>query len=129
MVVYVLNKHGKPLMPTERCGHVRYLLKHQLASVASCNPFTIRLHYETDDKTQPLVLGIDPGRTSRSAQAYKGGSETLPNRVGLCNDHHKLVHTDAAWTARMSSVKASTIWMESWLPGTAESGWSRQQTA
>lgn len=25
--VYVLNKDGKPLMPTTRCGHVRYLLK------------------------------------------------------------------------------------------------------
>lgn len=22
--VYVLNKDGKPLMPTTRCGHVRY---------------------------------------------------------------------------------------------------------
>ena len=37
---------------------------------------------------------------------HKGGSEPLPNRVGLCNDHHKLVHTDAAWAARMASVKA-----------------------
>lgn len=27
-------------------------------------------------------------------------------RVGLCNDHHKLVHTDAVWAARMVSVKA-----------------------
>lgn len=27
--VYVLNKDGKPLMPTTRCGHVRYLLKEK----------------------------------------------------------------------------------------------------
>lgn len=26
-IVYVLNKDGKPLMPTTRCGHVRWLLK------------------------------------------------------------------------------------------------------
>ena len=25
--VYVLNKDGKPLMPTTRCGHIRHLLK------------------------------------------------------------------------------------------------------
>lgn len=29
--VYVLNKDGKPLMPTTRCGHVRHLLKEQKA--------------------------------------------------------------------------------------------------
>lgn len=26
--VYVLNKDGKPLMPTTRCGHVRHLLNY-----------------------------------------------------------------------------------------------------
>lgn len=31
--VYVLNKDGKPLMPTTRCGHVRYLLKEKKARV------------------------------------------------------------------------------------------------
>ena len=31
--VYVLNKNGKPLMPTTRCGHVRILLKTKKARV------------------------------------------------------------------------------------------------
>ena len=30
--IYVLNKDGKPLMPTTRGGHVRHLLKEQKAS-------------------------------------------------------------------------------------------------
>ena len=30
--VYVLNKDGKPLMPTTRGGHVRHLLKEQKPS-------------------------------------------------------------------------------------------------
>ena len=39
--VYVLNKDGKPLMPTTRCGHVRYLLKEKKARVVASKPFTI----------------------------------------------------------------------------------------
>lgn len=62
--VYVLNKDGKPLMPTTRCGHVRHLLKEQKARVVTSKPFTIQLLYETDDVVQPLYLGIDPGRTN-----------------------------------------------------------------
>lgn len=41
--VYVLNKDGKPLMPTTRCGHVRYLLKEKKARVVKANPFTVKL--------------------------------------------------------------------------------------
>lgn len=62
--IYVLNKDGKPLMPTTRGGHVRYLLKEQKARVVQSNPFTIQLLYETDDAVQSLYLGIDPGRTN-----------------------------------------------------------------
>ena len=52
--VYVLNKDGKPLMPTTRCGHVRYLLKEKKARVVKTKPFTIQLLYETNDVVQPL---------------------------------------------------------------------------
>ena len=61
-LVYVLNKKGNPLMPTSRCGHVRWLIKTGKAVVVNNNPFTIRLKYETSDCTQQLTLGIDPGR-------------------------------------------------------------------
>lgn len=63
-VVYVLNKEGKPLMPTKRCGHVRILLKEGKAIVVERIPFTIQLKYDTPDITQDLYLGIDPGRTN-----------------------------------------------------------------
>ena len=62
VIVYILNKKGKPLMPTTRCGHVRKLMKENKA-VPVCNePFTIRLKYETPDIVQPLYLGLDTGR-------------------------------------------------------------------
>ena len=62
--VYVLSKDGKPLMPTTRCGHVRILLKEKKARVVTIRPFTIQLLYNCPDETQPIVLGIDPGRTN-----------------------------------------------------------------
>lgn len=69
--VYVLNKDGKPLMPTTRGGHVRHLLKEQKARVVRAKPFTIQLLYETDDVVQPLYLGIDPGRTNIGVAVVK----------------------------------------------------------
>lgn len=69
--IYVLNKDGKPLMPTTRGGHVRHLLKKQQARVVRTKPFTIQLLYETKDVVQPLYLGIDPGRTNIGVAVVK----------------------------------------------------------
>lgn len=63
-VVYVLSKDGRPLMPTARCSHIRILLKQKKAKVISSKPFTIQLLYDSPENTQPVVLGIDPGRTN-----------------------------------------------------------------
>ena len=62
MYVYVVDKHGKPLMPTARFGHVRKLMKAGRAVPISNSPFTIRLKYETTTYTQDLWEGIDTGR-------------------------------------------------------------------
>lgn len=68
-MVYVLNKDGEALMPTERHGHVRRLLKQGKAKAKHKKPFTIQLLYDTPDKVQPVILGIDPGRTNIGACA------------------------------------------------------------
>ncbi len=75
--VYVLNKDGKPLMPTTRGGHVRHLLKEQKARVVRAKPFTIQLLYETDDAVQPLYLGIDPGRTNIGIAVVKANGTAV----------------------------------------------------
>ena len=127
--VYVLNKDGKPLMPTTRGGHVRHLLKEQKARVARTKPFTIQLLYETDDAVQPLYLGIDPGRTNigiavsemqehhclfckkpiehyhHVVPQHKNGSNTIDNIVGLCTKHHDLVHKETAWQEKLAKKK------------------------
>ena len=77
--VYVLNKEGKPLMPTERCGHVRILLKQKKARVVDRKPFTIKLLYDTPDVVQSLYLGIDPGRTEIGVCVIKEDGEPVFN--------------------------------------------------
>lgn len=76
-VVYVLSPSGKPLMPTTRCGHVRILLKENKARVVERIPFTIQLNYETAEITQPLYLGIDPGRTNIGAAVVREDGKCL----------------------------------------------------
>ena len=60
-MVYVLDINGKPLMPTERHGKVRHMLKRGEAVVITIKPFTIQLTYETPNITQDVVLKVDTG--------------------------------------------------------------------
>lgn len=60
MVVFVKNKHGKPLMPcSER--KARLLLKDKKAKIIDYKPFTIQLLYGSYGYTQPTNIGIDLG--------------------------------------------------------------------
>ena len=60
-MVYVLNRYGKPLMPTTRYGRVRRLLRKGLAVVANYRPFTIQLTYDMPNVVQEVSLGVDAG--------------------------------------------------------------------
>ena len=58
----VLDRQGKPLMPTTRLGKVYRLLKAKKAHIVSYEPFTIQLDYEPDTQViQPMTLGVDSG--------------------------------------------------------------------
>ena len=60
-MVYVLNREGKPLMPTTRYGRVRRLLNAGLAVVVDYRPFTIQINYDTPNGVQEVSLGVDAG--------------------------------------------------------------------
>ena len=60
-MVYVINKDGQPLMPTERHGKVRRLLRDKKAKVVRRCPFTIQLLYDTTSIVQDVILGVDAG--------------------------------------------------------------------
>ena len=80
-MVYVVSKSGKPLMPTDRHKHVKYLLKNNLAVPICNNPFTIRLKYDTSNVVQSLTLGIDVGRENIGL----GVSDNVGNCLFLAN--------------------------------------------
>ena len=62
MFVYVLDMNGQPLMPTQRFGKVRRLLKEGKSKVVRREPFTIRLLYEPEtDVVQECYCGVDTG--------------------------------------------------------------------
>lgn len=74
-MVYIISQDGQPLMPTDRHGKVRRLLKSDKAKVIKRCPFTIQLLYNSTDYTQRISLGIDAG------SKHIGISATTQNRV------------------------------------------------
>ena len=85
-MVYVINKQGQALMPTERFGKVRRLLKNGLSHVVCCIPFTIQLDYDTTDYTQPVSLGLDAGSKHIGISATTSEKELYAADVELRND-------------------------------------------
>ena len=76
-MVYVLDINGQPLMPTDRYGKVKHLLRQGKAVVVKRCPFTIRLLYDTTAYTQKLTLGVDTGSQVRLELPYQMKKEIL----------------------------------------------------
>lgn len=86
-MVYVLNINGQPLMPTNRHGKVKHLLRQGKAKVIKRCPFTIKLLYETTSYTQDLTLGVDTGSgTFATAVSRDNGDIVYLSEVILRND-------------------------------------------
>jgi len=95
-MVYVLNKYGKPLMPTTRYGRVRRLLRKGLAVVVDYRPFTIQLTYDTLNGVQEVSLGVDAGT----------------NHVGLSATNKKKVLFEAELLLRSDIVEKLSTRLE-----------------
>lgn len=74
MHVYVINKHGEPLMPCKP-RKARVLLQKGKATVVKRNPFTIQLLYGSSGYRQPVTLGMDAGNK------HVGIAATTENKV------------------------------------------------
>ncbi len=90
-MVYVISLTGKPLMPTERHGKVRRLLKSGKAKVVKRIPFAIQLLYETTEHTQPFTLGVDPGYQNVGLSAVTDGREVFRAEANIRTDIPKLM--------------------------------------
>lgn len=86
MVVYVISKNGKPLMPTTP-ARARKKLKQNKAKVVSKTPFTIKLTYDSKEFTSPLILGLDTGsKTIGSAVVSEKGEVVYLSEIEVRND-------------------------------------------
>jgi len=56
MLVFVINQHGKTLMPTTP-SKARKLLKQGKAKIVKYNPFTIQLLYGSSGYKQEVKIG------------------------------------------------------------------------
>lgn len=85
-MVYVLDINGQPLMPTDRHGKVRRLLKSGKAKVVKRCPFTIQLLYSSTNCTQPISLGVDAGSKHIGVSATTKDKVLYEADVTLRND-------------------------------------------
>ena len=92
-MVYVISKNGQPLMPTDRYGKVRHLLKSGKARVIKRCPFTIQLLYKSTTYTQPIALGVDAGSKHIGLSATTETKVLYESEVELRNDIINLIST------------------------------------
>ncbi len=125
-MVYVLDIDGKPLMPTERHGKVRRLLKERKAKVVKKTPFTIQLLYNSTRYTQPVTLGVDAGSKHIGLSASTETKELLAWDVQCRTDIPELISTRREarrarileWTpAQNTLVLALQLRQKNFLPG------------
>lgn len=90
--VYVLNKHGRPLMPCSP-AKARHLLDEGKAKVKKRTPFTIQLVYGSSGYTQEVILGVDAGSKTIGMSASTKKEELFAANVNPRNDVVDLLST------------------------------------
>jgi N6-L-threonylcarbamoyladenine synthase len=99
-MVYVINKNGQPLMPTENHAKVRVLLKSGKAKAVKKCPFTIQLLYDSTNHTQKVTLGVDSGSrhigisaTTKDKVLFEADVELRNDIVDLLSTRRELRHS------------------------------------
>ena len=92
MLVYVLNKNGKPLMPC-KSSKARKLLKQNKAKVIKKEPFTIQLLYGSSGYKQDINLGVDTGSKHIGLSATTDTKELYTADIELRSDIVDLLST------------------------------------
>lgn len=90
MFVYVINQHGKPLMPCKP-HKARKLLKQGKAKVVRQTPFTIQLLFGSSGYTQPVSLGVDAGTKTVGLSATTDKQVLFEAETQLRTDIQELI--------------------------------------
>ncbi|RPJ78021.1 MAG: HNH endonuclease [Alphaproteobacteria bacterium] len=88
MLVFVINKEDKPLMPCKP-SKARKLLKEGKAKVISKIPFTIKLLFGSSGYTQPTVAGMDTGSKVIGCSVIANGKVLYQSEVYIREDVSK----------------------------------------
>ncbi|NWH06950.1 RNA-guided endonuclease IscB [Desulfobacter latus] len=104
MKVFVLNKHGKPLMPTTP-RKARLLLKEEKAKIVSHSPFTIRLLYGSSGYKQKVKLGIDAGYKTIGFSAVSQKDELVSGEVKLLENQSERIRDRAVYRRQRRNRK------------------------
>lgn len=83
--VYVINQHGRPLMPCSP-AKARHLLKDGKAEITKRTPFTIRLLHGSSGYVQEVILGVDAGSKTIGMSASTQKEELFAAEVMPRND-------------------------------------------
>lgn len=92
MIVYVINRHGRALMPCSP-RKARLLLRDKKAEIISYKPFTIKLLYGSRGYTQPVDVGIDLGSKYVGTAVVSEGKVLEQGQIELRQDIKKLLMT------------------------------------
>lgn len=92
MLVYTINKEGKPLMPTSP-QKARKLLKKEMAKVIKRTPFTIQLLFGSSGYKQEVKLGVDAGSKYIGLSVATNRQELFSAELQLRNDIVDLLAT------------------------------------
>jgi hypothetical protein len=84
-LVYILNRHGEPLMPCTP-PVARHLLRDGKAKVIRRDPFTIKLLYGSSGYRQEVVAGMDTGSKTVGCAAIANGKVLYQAEVSLRQD-------------------------------------------
>jgi len=83
-LIYVKNLNNEPLMPCTACK-AKKLLKTGKAVVVKFKPYTIKLNFECENKTQEVILGVDSGSKFIGFSAVSVDTELICGTLTLDN--------------------------------------------
>ena len=105
MLVFVLNKHGNPLMPTSG-AKARHLLDAKRATVVKQTPFTIQMLYGSSGYKQDVTLGIDAGYINVGYSAITTDKELVVGELTLRSDIKRLIEKKAMYRG----IRRGRLW-------------------
>jgi hypothetical protein len=92
-MVYIQDKNGVPLMPTNRNRAVRHWLRSGRAIVVNREPFTIKLTNRVGGYLQPLEAGVDLGTIHVGVSVVSEVKEVFAGEFMLRKDISELLAT------------------------------------